>query len=135
MTEVPRDLAARFDVVETEVTLGAARFVVLRPRDAEALISEADFARDERLPYWADVWPSAIILAAKLLEQDGNGRSALELGCGAGLCTIAAASAGFDVLATDYYEDALEFTVFSTTTAVQWFDLCRANGAAMTAPR
>ena len=33
----------------------------------------------------------------------------LELGCGAGLVTTAAVLAGYDVLATDYYEDALLF--------------------------
>ena len=36
--------------------------------------------------------------------------SALELGCGVGLSTLAATSAGFDVLSTDYYEDALDVT-------------------------
>jgi predicted nicotinamide N-methyase len=56
------------------------------------------------------VWPSSIILAGKLLELDGRGRSALELGCGVGLSTLAATSAGFDVLSTDYYEDALDVT-------------------------
>jgi predicted nicotinamide N-methyase len=34
----------------------------------------------------------------------------LELGCGSGLVTAAALRAGFDVTATDYYEDALSFT-------------------------
>jgi predicted nicotinamide N-methyase len=65
---------------------------------------------DERLPYWADVWPSSIILAEKLIELTGAGRTALELGCGVGLSTLAATSAGFDVLSTDYYVDALDVT-------------------------
>ncbi len=34
----------------------------------------------------------------------------LELGCGIGLVSLVAAHAGFRVLATDYYADALEFT-------------------------
>jgi 2-polyprenyl-3-methyl-5-hydroxy-6-metoxy-1,4-benzoquinol methylase len=34
----------------------------------------------------------------------------LELGCGVGLVSLVAAAAGFEVLATDYYADALEFT-------------------------
>ena len=32
---------------------------VARPRSAEDLIDEDDYARDERLPYWAELWPSA----------------------------------------------------------------------------
>jgi predicted nicotinamide N-methyase len=83
---------------------------ILRPRDAESLISEADFARDERLPYWADVWPSARVLAARVLGEAGTGRSLLELGCGSGVVAAAAARAGFAVMATDYYDDALDVT-------------------------
>jgi predicted nicotinamide N-methyase len=66
--------------------------------------------RDERLPYWADVWPSSVILATYLAKRDGHGRSLLELGCGLGIVSTTAMRAGFDVLATDYYEDALRFT-------------------------
>ena len=79
------------------------------PRSADDLINELDFERDERLPYWADVWPSSTALASVVAELDGKGRRALELGCGLGLVTIGALRAGFDVLATDYYEDALLF--------------------------
>jgi len=40
----------------------------------------------------------------------GKGKRALELGCGLGLVTNRRAlRAGYDVLATDYYEDALLF--------------------------
>ena len=80
-----------------------------RPRSADALISEAEFAKDERLPYWADVWPSSTALAATVAALDGHGKRALELGCGVGLVTVAALRAGYDVLATDYYADALLF--------------------------
>ena len=109
MSDLPADLARRFDVVDSEVQLGDATFAVLRPRDAEALISEADFARDERLPYWADVWPSSIALGTRLLEECGGGRRLLELGCGVGVVALAAARAGFDVTVSDYYDDALAF--------------------------
>ena len=102
-------LERRFRTSITEVTLASRRLRVLHPADAEALIDEADFERDERLPYWADVWPSAQVLAARLLRERGAGRRLLELGCGAGLVASAAAVAGFEVTATDYYEDALRF--------------------------
>jgi predicted nicotinamide N-methyase len=104
-----RALVARFDVVEATVDIGDRQFEILRPRDAEALINEADFDRDERLPYWADVWPSSLVLGARLREERGAGRTLLELGCGVGVVGLAAASAGFDVTLSDYYEDALLF--------------------------
>ncbi|HEX6537182.1 MAG TPA: methyltransferase domain-containing protein [Gemmatimonadaceae bacterium] len=105
-----RELERRFVTVSARVSVGALGLEILKPRSAEDLISEADFARDERLPYWADVWPSSEVLAARLLEERGAGRRLLELGCGLGIVATAALHAGFDVLATDYYEDALAFT-------------------------
>jgi len=102
-------LRRRFRVVETEVEVGAHSLKVLHPANADELISEEDFARDERLPYWADIWPSARVLAARIAVARGEGRSLIELGCGAGLVASAAAIAGFDVMATDYYDDALRF--------------------------
>ncbi len=83
---------------------------LVRPESSESLISEEDFERDERLPYWAELWPSALILARHVASLEGAGRSLLELGCGVGLVATAASQAGFDVTATDYYADALLFT-------------------------
>ena len=103
-------LTRRFRTVIQDATVGDQNFSILKPANADDLIREEDFVKDERLPYWADVWPSSIILAEKLLRLRGGGRPALELGCGVGLSTLAATSAGFDVLATDYYEDALDVT-------------------------
>jgi ETFB lysine methyltransferase len=103
-------LTRRFRTSVEDATVDAHTFSILKPANSDDLIREEDFVKDERLPYWADVWPSSIILAGKLLELEGVGKRALELGCGVGLSTLAATSAGFDVLATDYYEDALDVT-------------------------
>ena len=88
---------------------------MFHPASAEELIDEVEFERDERLPYWADIWPSARVLAAHVAALDGEGRTLLELGCGAGLVATAATLAGFEVCATDYYEDALRFTTLNVT--------------------
>ena len=108
------DLARRYVTVVESIHLGVEgvdeTFDILRPHDAEALIDEDAFAHDERLPYWADVWPSARVLAAHLLKTDGTGQRLLELGCGSGLVAAAAARAGYAVTATDYYAEALQFT-------------------------
>ena len=103
-------LHRRFRTSIEDATLLQRTFSILKPANSDDLIREEDFVKDERLPYWADVWPSSLVLAQKLLELEGHGRTALELGCGVGLSTLAATSAGFDVLATDYYEDALDVT-------------------------
>ena len=100
----------RFRTSVEDATVDEHTFSILKPANSDDLIREEDFVKDERLPYWADLWPSSIILAGKLLELEGRGKTALELGCGVGLSTLAATSAGYDVLATDYYEDALDVT-------------------------
>lgn len=108
------ELERRFVVEPLEVDAFGRELELVAPRSAEDLLSEEDFERDERLPYWADLWPSSYALADRVASEDGRaGASALrllELGCGLGLVTIAALTAGFDVLATDYYADALLFT-------------------------
>ena len=91
------------------VAINGADAELLRPENSDALITEEDYVRDERLPYWADLWPSSFALARHVATLDGGGRRLLELGCGVGLVSLAATRAGFAVTATDYYEDALEF--------------------------
>jgi len=67
---------------------------------------------DERLPYWAELWPSAVGLAGYVLEhgEEFNSKSVLELGCGLGLSGIAAHRVGAQVRFTDYDQNALAFT-------------------------
>ncbi len=116
------DLGRRFTLVPQEVALPMGAVTLEKPRSADELISEADFAKDDRLPYWADLWPSAIVLATWLERHpapprpDGSRPRALELGCGLGLVTTAATRAGYDVLATDYYVDA---TLLAARNALQ----------------
>lgn len=97
------------DEVEEVVPLGRGREVLLaRPREPEALLDEAAFAaRDEFLPYWADLWPSAVALAREVAPRALRGRRVLELGCGLALPAIAAAQSGARVTATDWAPEAI----------------------------
>ena len=104
-----RSLQRRFRVVETPIDIAGRSLRIIHPESAEDLISESDFDEDERLPYWAELWPSARVLGERLLGMDGGRRTLLELGCGAGLVATCASLAGFDVTASDYYDDALRF--------------------------
>jgi predicted nicotinamide N-methyase len=106
-------LNTEFDVAQTEIRLLGRVVTLHHPRNADDLISEEDFVFDERLPYWADIWPSARVLAERVAGMQADGRRFLELGCGAGLVSVAAAMAGFDVTSSDYYDDALRFTALN----------------------
>jgi predicted nicotinamide N-methyase len=105
-----RELETRFVTATVDVRVADESLSILKPRNSDDLISEADYVRDERLPYWADVWPSSLILASRLANAPGSSRTLLELGCGLGIVSITAMRSGFTVLASDYYEDALRFT-------------------------
>lgn len=126
--DVPAELGRRYTLATQAIALPGLTVTLLKPRNADDLISEADYVKDERLPYWADLWPSSETLAAYLLAQrvhlamvpavaraaaEGVAPRLIELGCGLGLPTIAALQVGFDVLATDYYDDALPFAVYN----------------------
>jgi predicted nicotinamide N-methyase len=96
------------ELVEEIVPLRGRELAVLRPRDAEALIDEDAFEREERMPYWAELWPSGVALAREVSARALRGWRVLELGCGGlALPSIAAALGGARVLATDWEEDAL----------------------------
>jgi predicted nicotinamide N-methyase len=82
---------------------------MLLPRAADELIDEAEFDADERLPYWADLWPSARGLTRYLLDAPPRASTVLELGSGVALPSLALRSLGATPLATDYYADALRF--------------------------
>jgi predicted nicotinamide N-methyase len=98
------------DLVEEVVPLRGLDLRLLRPRDAEALLDEEAYEREEYLPYWAELWPSSLALARTLAGRALRGARTLELGCGLGLPSIAAALAGGRVLATDWSQEAVEMT-------------------------
>ena len=113
VTQTLGELGAQFDMARTDVMVAGREVRIHHPRNADDLIDEQAFVDDERLPYWADLWPSARVLAERVATMPVDGRRFLELGCGTGLVSIAAAIAGFDVTATDYYDEALRFTALN----------------------
>jgi predicted nicotinamide N-methyase len=98
------------DLVEEVVAIAGHDLALLRPRDTDALLDEEAFEHDEFLPYWAELWPSALALARMVAARALHGARTLELGCGLGLPSLAAALAGGRVLATDWSPDAVAMT-------------------------
>jgi predicted nicotinamide N-methyase len=101
---------AHEDLAEEVIPLARGELRVLRPRDSEALLDEEAFDHEEFLPYWAELWPSGVTLARDVSARSLRGARTVELGCGLGLPSIAAALAGGRVLATDWSHDAIAMT-------------------------
>ena len=96
------------DLVEEVVPLADRELAVLRPRNSEALLDEHAFEQDEFMPYWAELWPSGVALARAIAGRALKGAPVLELGCGLGLPSLAAARAGGRVLAVDWSPAAID---------------------------
>lgn len=111
--EIPLSIRSRFSTATVDHRFSDRAFRILTVRDPDTLldaITPTAFAVDERLPYWAELWTSAIVLAERCLASPMlAGKRVLDLGCGLGLTGIAAAAAGAHVHFTDYEADALAF--------------------------
>src|SRR5690349_21867958 len=96
------------DLVEREVVVAGRTLSLLMPPDSEALLDEHAFEEEEFLPYWAELWPSGVALAKAIADRSLRGARVLELGCGLGLPSLAAALGGGRVLATDWSPAAID---------------------------
>jgi predicted nicotinamide N-methyase len=103
----PRQLLTDLDLVEERLELGPWELTLLRPRQADALLDEEAFEREEFLPYWAELWKSGLALAEELAGRDVRALRVVELGCGLAVPSFAASLAGADVLATDWSPTAI----------------------------
>lgn len=100
-------------VEETVAIPGTDRWVsVVRPADIDALLEHVVDDPEQNLPYWAEVWPSGIALAAAIAREPElvRGRRVLELGCGIGITAAVALDAGADMVVTDYAPESLLLT-------------------------
>ncbi|MBM4067462.1 MAG: methyltransferase [Planctomycetes bacterium] len=100
--------------IEERVAVGTRELRICRPAESERLLDHPEvrkaFAADEYMPYWADLWPAARMLAEAILHEPWPaGRQALEIGCGLGLPGVAALAAGLRVTFSDYDPCALHF--------------------------
>lgn len=103
-------------ILET-INIAGKSFILERVKNLDELVNKISddlFNKDERLPYWAELWPSAQALTEYILESPVifKKKEILELGCGMGLTTMALILASpKSLLATDYEASALESTV------------------------
>jgi predicted nicotinamide N-methyase len=98
----------------SRILIGGQGFIIDRPTQTDRLLDQPyvheAFAADEYLPYWADLWPAARMLAKAIMRQSWQlGQEAIELGCGLGLPGIVALSRGLRVVFSDYDQTALQF--------------------------
>lgn len=110
--EITSELREHFPLRDFDVTVGARRYTLTTAEDIEQLINritEEQFRVDERLPYWAELWHSALALAGHLADMPDQlvNTRVLEIGCGLALPGIVAAAAGARLTCGDFEALAL----------------------------
>ncbi len=101
-------------VLHREIKVANTPYRIAALKDAADLLDlpefEERFIKKDIAPYGLELWPAAIMLAEYFAKgEQGEGRSALELGCGLGLVGVVASKSGWRVTVTDNDEDALRF--------------------------
>src|SRR5439155_27104527 len=105
-------LARLGPLVRDSVIVEGETFLIERPSDSDASLAgstdDATQFLDRYIPFWADLWPAARMLAKVIAQEPWTpGTPALELGCGLGLPGIVALARGLRVTFSDYDACAL----------------------------
>src|SRR4051812_19262187 len=105
---------------------------MLQPAESAELPDDGPVEWAPIAPYWSVVWRSGVALACEVEDRASalRGRRVVELGCGLGVPSMAAARAGARVLATDGDPEGLPLLernadangVRVATAAVGWED-------------
>ena len=118
LAAIEADLADLGTLQEVPVPIPGLRSTleILRPTDTDRLLERAADDPEQNLPYWAELWPSGIALAADIARQPHllRGRRTLEIGCGLGITAAMAVALGARLLATDYSAESLLLTRSNT---------------------
>jgi len=115
----------RFPTRIHRLDLGTRTIDLLAPVNPDVLLDDPEVRKryhaDNYMPYWPIIWPSGLMLAAKILTDQSlpmadqnqkskiKNRNCIDLGCGLGITGIAAALRGWHVTFTDYDHEAVQF--------------------------
>ena len=115
----------RFEVVTDIHFIAGREFRFTRVIDPDAVLDQVVAEEDRReklggkrresdelhLPYWAELWDSALGIAQFLIQRGSvvGPKTALDLGCGMGFAGMAAAAMGYRVMLADMETQALLF--------------------------
>jgi len=130
---------SRFPTRIHRLDLGTRTIDLLAPVNPDVLLDDPEVRKryhaDNYMPYWPIIWPSGLMLAAKILADQTSPpqppaepgaddptrnlkletRNCIDLGCGLGITGIAAALRGWHVTFTDYDHEAVTFAAHNAT--------------------
>ncbi len=106
-----------------EVKVGSKTFKYCKITNADeiynalaAMDNAQDDVTDERIPYWTELWPSALALSEFILKNRHLFKEHFlfhEIGCGLALPAMVCADMGYGTIISDYAKPALSFALRS----------------------
>jgi predicted nicotinamide N-methyase len=123
----------RFDVVTRTYEIAGRSFEFTQIVDPDTVLDQVVAEEDRReklsgqrrksdelrLPYWAELWDSAMGIGQFLISEPSpaHGSTALDLGCGMGLTGMVASALGYRVVMADIEPEALLFAQLNSPRA------------------
>ncbi|HEY1359672.1 MAG TPA: 50S ribosomal protein L11 methyltransferase [Thermoleophilaceae bacterium] len=95
------------ELITHSLELPRGKLRVIQPAEAAELPDDGPVEWAPLAPYWAVLWRSGVALAGELDGAPLSGQRVVELGCGLGVPSVAAARSGALALATDVDAEAL----------------------------
>ncbi len=117
-----------WELVPATVELPDGQLRLSQPIDGAEIPDDGPVEWAPLAPYWSILWRSGVALAREVSRAPLDGLRVVELGCGLGVPSLAAARAGAQVLATDSDAEALDLVRRNAeqndleleTTPVEW---------------
>ena len=117
-----------WELVPATVDLPDGQLQLSQPIDGAEIPDDGPVEWAPLAPYWSILWRSGVALAREVSRARLDGLRVVELGCGLGVPSLAAARAGARVLATDSDAEALDLVRRNAqqnnleleTTPVEW---------------
>jgi predicted nicotinamide N-methyase len=96
------------ELVSRSVELPGGALRLLQPEESAGIPDDGPVEWAPLAPYWSVLWRSGVALARAVSASGPVGLRVVELGCGLGAPSLAAALGGAEVLATDGDPEALD---------------------------
>ena len=97
-----------WELVPATVELPGGLAPAAQPIDGAGIPDDGPVEWAPLAPYWSIIWRSGVALARELSGVSLDGMRVVELGCGLGIPSLAAARGGASALATDSDAEALD---------------------------
>ena len=103
---------------EREWTIEGQTFRLTLPAEPDAFLEDPEvheaFDRDQYMPYWAYLWPSALKMVSAILKYKWPADAdVLEIGAGIGIVGLAGLACGLNVTISDYESKAVDLAMYN----------------------